>query len=90
MTERRRFNGSERVALFLAAAGKCSLCGIDLERSWHADHMHPYSKDGATDVVNGQALCATCNLTKGDRTVEPLGTGWCLPLPASTYQETEA
>lgn len=67
MTERRRFSGSERVALYLAADGRCANCGIELEPGWHADHERPYSKDGATHVVNGQALCPRCNLQKGSK-----------------------
>lgn len=66
---RRRFNGSERSALYLAADGKCESCGTELEPGWHADHVHPYSKGGPTDVINGRALCPTCNLTKGSKTM---------------------
>lgn len=62
---RRRFNASERAALYLAADGKCARCGIGLEPGWHADHHDPHSRGGATDVINGQALCPTCNLRKG-------------------------
>lgn len=64
---RRRFNGSERTALYLAAEGKCAQCGTTLDDHWHADHVVPFSRDGLTDVTNGQALCATCNLRKGNR-----------------------
>lgn len=61
----RRFNQSQRVALFLAADGRCESCGTALEPGWHADHVNPYAKGGPTDVTNGQALCPTCNLKKG-------------------------
>ena len=67
---RRRFNRSERNALYLAGAGRCALCGDDLSVGWHADHVLPFSRGGATDVVNGQALCPACNLSKGDTVVE--------------------
>lgn len=66
---RRRFNSTERAALYIAADGKCSICGTALAPGWHADHVHPHSKGGATDVVNGQALCPACNLHKGSRTI---------------------
>lgn len=66
----RRFNQSQRVALFLAADGKCAECGDDLQPGWHGDHVKPFSKGGPTDVVNGQALCANCNLRKGDTDME--------------------
>ncbi|WP_079408529.1 DEAD/DEAH box helicase family protein [Streptomyces sp. 3211] len=68
--ERRRFNSSERVALFLTGAGVCAGCGVELEPGWHADHQEPWSAGGATDVMNGQALCPPCNLTKGNRHVK--------------------
>ena len=73
--ERRRFSGSERVALYLAADGQCECrgcdacgpgrCGRELEPGWHGDHVQPYSKHGQTDVLNGAALCPPCNLKKG-------------------------
>jgi superfamily II DNA or RNA helicase len=66
---KRRFGSDERVALFLAAGGKCSLCSIELEPGWHADHIEPYSKGGVTDVINGQATCPPCNLKKGSSVV---------------------
>lgn len=72
MTERRRFNARERAALYLAADGRCTSCGVELEPGWHADHVQPHAHGGPTDVINGQALCPTCNLIKGDRVSRPL------------------
>jgi superfamily II DNA or RNA helicase len=63
---RRRFSSKQRVALYLAADGRCEQCGTQLEAGWHADHVHPYSKGGDTDVINGAALCPPCNLKKGN------------------------
>lgn len=65
--ERRRFNNRERIALYLAQDGKCAECGDELEKSWHADHVKAWSHGGPTDVVNGQAMCPTCNLRKGNK-----------------------
>ena len=62
----RRFNSQQRVALYLASGGRCAVCGVELEPGWHADHIAPWARGGETDVVNGQALCPTCNLKKGD------------------------
>ncbi len=70
--ERRRFNARERVALYLAADGRCSGCGAELEPGWHADHVDPHSRGGPTDVTNGQALCPKCNEKKGARPVVEL------------------
>jgi superfamily II DNA or RNA helicase len=67
VNERRRFNDSERAALYLAADGHCTNCGTELQPGWHGDHMEPYSLGGQTDVINGQALCPPCNLKKGSK-----------------------
>ena len=65
MTER-RFKARQRVSLYLAAGGTCSICGVTLTKGWHADHIVPWVAHGRTDVINGQALCPSCNLRKGD------------------------
>src|SRR5437899_389514 len=64
---RRRFNLHERAALDLAQDGRCANCGDELELGWHADHQKAWSRGGTTDVINGQALCPTCNLKKGNK-----------------------
>lgn len=69
---RRRFNASEKAALYLAADGRCTDCGSPLPPGWHADHHTPHSRGGATDVINGQALCPSCNLRKGAHLVSNL------------------
>jgi superfamily II DNA or RNA helicase len=63
----RRFSSRQRIALYLAQDGRCALCGVALMSGWHADHVNPWSNQGLTDVVNGQALCPTCNLKKGSK-----------------------
>lgn len=72
MDDRRRFNGSERAALYLAADGRCMRCGGHLNPGWHADHIDPHSLNGPTDVINGQALCPPCNLKKGASVTDDL------------------
>jgi 5-methylcytosine-specific restriction endonuclease McrA len=62
---RRRFNSRERVALFLAADGRCEHCQRPLTAGWNADHRQPFVAGGLTDVINGQALCPPCNRKKG-------------------------
>ena len=71
MSERRTFNASQRSGLWLASGGACEMCGVELEPGWHADHVTPYSANGATDVTNGAALCASCNIKKGARMTDP-------------------
>lgn len=68
---RRRFNSRERAALYLAADGQCESCGTKLQPGWHADHVHPFTAGGPTDVINGSALCPACNLRKGDTMNDP-------------------
>jgi len=63
----RRFGSAERVALFLAAGGRCGECGAALAPAWHADHVVPVRAGGETRPANGQALCPRCNLRKGSR-----------------------
>jgi superfamily II DNA or RNA helicase len=70
---RRHFNSTERVAPYLAADGRCEGCGAELQPGWHGDHVTPYSAGGPTDVVNGQPLCPTCNLRKGNRHMQLRG-----------------
>ena len=82
--ERRRFNERERAALWILANGRCVLCG-DALSDWHADHIQAYATGGATDVINGQALCPPCNLKKGDGIV--LTGGWSNAHPLREWQE---
>lgn len=67
---RRRFSSRERVALYLAADGRCERCGRELEPGWHADHVNPAVAGGPTRLSNGQALCPRCNLQKGASVVQ--------------------
>lgn len=69
---RRFFNQTEKTLLYIAADGRCESCGDELMAGWHADHIHPYSKNGATALVNGQALCPECNLKKGKTSMTQL------------------
>ena len=62
---RRRFNLTERVAIYLRAGGRCQRCGQVLGRGWHADHVVPFTGGGPTTLSNGQALCPECNNKKG-------------------------
>ncbi|NBS67335.1 hypothetical protein EBT31_00275 [bacterium] len=66
MTEQRRLTSKkERHALYLAAGGKCEMCGTDLPDDWHADHIVPFSITQRTHYAEMQALCPSCNTKKG-------------------------
>jgi superfamily II DNA or RNA helicase len=64
---KRRFGARQRRVLAWVAGGRCALCGVRLAKDFHADHVWPYSRGGATVTNNGQALCGPCNLKKGNR-----------------------
>lgn len=62
-------NGSTRQwrkvrAAVLARQPLCAVCGRPAE---HADHIEPVSRGGTDRPANLQALCAGCNLARGDR-----------------------
>ena len=68
---RRAFSETQRVEIYNRANGLCQSCkspaGTDLGINVHFDHVMPWSKGGPTTVDNGQLLCPTCNLRKGNR-----------------------
>jgi 5-methylcytosine-specific restriction endonuclease McrA len=61
----RLFSKRQRRILAWVAGGTCASCGVKLKDNFHADHVVPFSKGGATTTQNGQALCPSCNLQKG-------------------------
>lgn len=64
---KRNFNFRQRSILAWVAGGRCMKCGTSLGKDFHADHVLAFSKGGATVTSNGQALCKTCNLKKGNK-----------------------
>lgn len=69
---RRTFSRAEKAALLERAGHRCEhhswLLGRCREtEALQADHAHPHSRGGATDVANGQALCRRHNKQKADR-----------------------
>lgn len=65
--KKRFFSRRQRVTLFLVSQGICGLCQETLPDGWHADHLVAFSNGGETETRNGQALCAKCNLKKGNK-----------------------
>jgi len=63
----RLFSQRQKRILAWVAGGVCKGCGKALDKEFHADHVVAYSKGGMTVTLNGQALCAACNLKKGNR-----------------------
>ena len=69
---RRTFSRAEKAAILERAGHRCEhhtwLLGRCREtEALHADHVHPHSRGGATDVANGQALCRRHNRRKAAR-----------------------
>jgi hypothetical protein len=64
---KRVFNEEERYVIFHLSDRKCSLCGCELESlsDMEADHVEAWSQGGKTVLKNAQALCVSCNRTKG-------------------------
>jgi len=44
---------------------RCVRCGSTKLEELHADHVHPWSKGGRTELGNLQTLCVRCNTRKG-------------------------
>ncbi|GAB3161689.1 hypothetical protein GCM10027059_12500 [Myceligenerans halotolerans] len=72
---RRDYPGPVRREAFGRAGGRCeytSIPGVRCRRAAeHADHLHPWSRGGATTLANAVASCARHNLVKSDRILAP-------------------
>jgi len=64
---RRLFSQRQKRILAWVSGMLCQRCAKPIGSQFHADHVVPYSKGGMTITNNGQALCAACNLQKGNR-----------------------
>ncbi|SEL31519.1 HNH endonuclease [Paenibacillus sp. OK003] len=63
-----------RKGVFYRDKGRCQECGKDvtgllnLENTFHIDHIVPLTMGGTNDPTNFQLLCDSCNLSKGAKT----------------------
>ena len=64
--EQRFFSNRQKFIIYALSKGVCQKCGEKLSGKFHADHIIPFSKGGLTTIINGQALCAKCNLRKSN------------------------
>lgn len=74
----RNFKCTQRRIIFNRSKGKCqgssdykwfdkNMCKKEITfNDFHADHIIPHSRGGATSVDNGQALCSACNMKKSN------------------------
>lgn len=62
----RAFSEKQRIVIYRRDNQSCRECGKGMKfEEMHADHVVPHARGGKTTVENGQALCSTCNLSKG-------------------------
>lgn len=65
----RNFTPSQKLLILRQANYQCQNCGTILDATiFEADHKKAYSKGGATEAWNAQALCRNCNRRKSDNT----------------------
>ena len=63
----RFFNQAQRNALLIQSRGQC-VDGCQSPFAWlEADHEHPHSKGGQTNLADGAMRCRPSNHAKGDR-----------------------
>jgi 5-methylcytosine-specific restriction endonuclease McrA len=66
------------VVMLLALAHTCPYCDTPLcDENKSLDHIIPLSRGGAHSIENAVVCCATCNISKNDRTpLEYMGSAW--------------
>ncbi len=63
----RLFNAAQKQALLVQSRGQCTTYGCDAPYPWlEADHRHPSSGGGPTNLDNGQTKCQPDNHRKAD------------------------
>lgn len=81
----RFFNQAQRNALLIQSRGQC-VDGSQSPFAWlEADHVHPKSKGGQTDLGNGAMRARPENHAKGDQ----LSGWWNTPLPKNKPEPDE-
>lgn len=61
-----------RDLVYLRDGEKCVYCGTT-EAEFHLDHVFPLSRGGDHSAANLAVSCASCNRSKGDKTIEEWG-----------------
>ncbi len=67
----RLFNAAQKQALLVQSRGQCTTEGCDAPYPWlEADHKHPSTRGGPTNLDNGQTKCQPDNHRKADHFVD--------------------
>jgi hypothetical protein len=85
-TTLRRLTKVERETVRAMFDGHCAYCGLELGARWHADHIEPVLRNSFFNnrgparpqnhrLENMFPACATCNISKGQMTLE-VWRGW--------------
>ena len=65
---RKIISGTVRYSVLKRANYRCELCGIKADnKALEVDHIVPKSLGGADDLTSYQALCYSCNASKGNK-----------------------
>ena len=68
--KQRQFDDYQRIAIYRRDNGICQECKKHVPyKDYHADHVIPHSRGGATVVNNGQVLCSSCNSRKSNNPI---------------------
>jgi 5-methylcytosine-specific restriction endonuclease McrA len=68
VTHRKKLFRYQRAIVFLAANGKCYICGEPIrEKIWHCEHVIPLWKGGADDADNMRPAHVLCHKPKSRR-----------------------
>lgn len=77
---RQNIDSATRYKVLERAGFKCQACGAKPSKcgdvTLHIDHIVPVSLGGTNAMKNLQALCAECNMSKGNRSVYDHNDGW--------------
>lgn len=60
------------IDLFLLQENCCALCGKDISRRRHLDHIVPVARGGIHTASNVQFTCPHCNLSKSNRILDEI------------------
>jgi 5-methylcytosine-specific restriction endonuclease McrA len=63
-------SGAIVLQLYDDQQGVCAFCSADLSLLFHVDHILPLKRGGSNNDDNLQLLCATCNQSKGAKTLD--------------------